>query len=72
MTMSSLTLSILALALLSGCGGQVILLKNDKGEIAKCEVSQSVAMWFGVIARDIRLNDCAANYEKAGYQRIGN
>ena len=61
---------IVGLGVLYGCAGQVALLKNDKGEIAKCEVTQGEAMWSGVIIRDMTVNNCVAEYEKAGYKRI--
>lgn len=59
-----------ALAVLSGCSGKIVVLKNDQGETVKCEVSQSVALWFGVVARDLTLDDCVAKYEKAGFKKI--
>ena len=70
MSISKLGLVIVIVGVLYGCAGQVALLKNDKGEIAKCEVTQGEAMWSGVIIRDMTVNNCVAEYEKAGYKRI--
>ena len=61
-----------AIAMLSGCTGQTVLLRNNKGELAKCEVSAGSAMLTGVIIRDMTIDGCVSEYEKAGYKRVGN
>jgi hypothetical protein len=60
----------IAMFALYGCTGQVALLKNEKGELARCEVTQGEAMWSGVIVRDMTLQNCVSAYEKAGYKRL--
>lgn len=72
MTVFRLKLLIAMVAMLSGCTGQTALLRNDRGELAKCEVTQGEAMWSGVIVRDMTLNKCVEEYEKAGFKRITN
>ena len=70
MNITSLVSITVAISALSACTGQVALLKNDRGEIAKCEVSQGEAMWSGVIVRDMTIENCVSEYEKAGYKRV--
>jgi len=65
-----LTISAFAVAILTGCTGHIALLKNAKGELARCEVTQGEAMWSGVIVRDMTISNCVAAYEKAGYTRV--
>ena len=64
-------LLIMMLAVLSGCSGQVVHLQNDKGETVTCEVSQTTALWFGVVTRDVMITECVQKYEKAGYKKLG-
>lgn len=54
------------------CSGRVVLLKNEKGEMAKCEVKQGEAMVAGVVNRDLSIEDCVKQYEAAGYRKISN
>ena len=49
MKIANRTVLAIAVATLGGCTGQVALLKNDKGELAKCEVTQGEAMWSGIV-----------------------
>ena len=63
-------LQIMLLAVLSGCSGQVVHLQNDKGESVTCEVSQTTALWFGIVTRDVMINECVQKYEKAGYKKV--
>ena len=65
----SLLLAVIVL-MQYACTGQTALLRNDRGELAKCEVTQGEAMWSGVIVRDMTLNRCVEEYEKAGFRRI--
>ena len=58
-------------AVLSGCSGQVVTLQNDKGETVTCEVSQTTALWFGVVTRDVMIKECVEKYENAGYKKVG-
>lgn len=71
MNSKSLVPLTVAIVMLSGCTGRTVLLENAKGEIAKCEVSAGSAVLTGVIIRDMTISDCVAEYEKAGYKRVG-
>ncbi len=55
-----------------GCSGKMVLLKNDKGEMVKGEVTQNEAMVAGVINRDLSIEDCVKQYEAAGYRKVKN
>ena len=68
----SLVLLIIAMAMLGGCTGRTVLLKNDEGRIARCEVSAGETMWTGVIIRDMTIDRCVSEFEKAGYKRVSN
>mgnify|MGYP003436132933 CR=1 FL=1 len=61
---------IFSTILISGCAGKVALLKNQEGDVAKCEVSSGDTMLTGVIIRDMTINNCIEEYEKAGYKKI--
>lgn len=71
MNSKSLVPLTVAITLLSGCTGQTVLLKNNNGELAKCEVSAGSAYLTGIIIRDMTIDQCVSEYEKAGYKRVG-
>jgi hypothetical protein len=54
----------------SGCAAAPILLRNDKGEIAKCESSGTMAMYGGYFGTRHQVSKCAEQYEAAGYKRV--
>jgi hypothetical protein len=62
------TLSIIFL--INGCTGKTVLLKNNKGELAKCEVSATDTMHTGIIGRNWTIDNCIKEYESAGYHRV--
>ncbi len=61
---------LLAALIVSGCVGKTVLLRNDKGDLARCEVSGGDAMLQGILIRDATLSNCINQYEAAGYKRI--
>ena len=65
-----LLLLTVAIAMLSGCTSRTVLLRNNKGEIRKCEVSTGTTLWTGVIIRDMTIDACDSQYDQAGYKRV--
>jgi hypothetical protein len=61
---------VLLALIVSGCAGKTILLKNDKGDVVRCEVSAGDAMSHGIFIRDRTLSNCIKEYEAAGYKRV--
>ena len=61
---------LLSSGVLTGWAGKTVLLKNNIGEIEKCEVSTTGAVMGGLIARNMAIEDCIEQYEAAGYKRI--
>ncbi len=61
---------VLAALVVSGCVGRTVLLRNDKGELARCEVSGGDAMLQGILIRDATLANCINQYKAAGYTRV--
>jgi hypothetical protein len=70
MKLAKLTIFSMLLLSIGGCSGRVVLLKNEQGELAKCEVKQGEAMIAGVINRDLSIEDGVKQYEAAGYKKI--
>lgn len=59
------------LAVLAGCaGGRTILMKNEQGQIAQCQVSGASAALTGSYLRNIELRKCIEQYQAVGYQRV--
>lgn len=71
MNIKTFTFLTVVVALLTGCAGRTVLLANDKGLIAKCEVSTAATMWTGIIIRNMTINNCVSEFERAGYKRVG-
>jgi len=61
---------LLSSGVLTGCAGKTVLLKNNIGEIEKCEVSTTWPVFARLIARNMAKDDCIKQYEAAGYKRI--
>ncbi|MBI3597634.1 MAG: hypothetical protein HY203_10820 [Nitrospirae bacterium] len=53
-----------------GCAASMVLMKNDKGEIARCEPNTGSTIAFGYIGSKMSVNSCVAEYEKLGYKRV--
>jgi len=51
---------------LTGCPGKTVLLKNEAGDIAKCQLGP----FSGGISRDLSITNCVKEYEAAGYKKI--
>ena len=65
-------LLLAALTFVAGCAGKTVLMRNEAGDIQKCEVSTTGAVLGGVIARDMSLKNCEKEWSAAGYKRITN
>lgn len=62
--------ALLASAMLAGCVAPLVLLRNDKGEIVRCEANAGAAMMGGYIGSKASVDACVEAYEKVGYRRI--
>jgi len=51
---------------LTGCA-KTVLLKNAAGDVQKCEAD---GLLTGVIGRNMSINQCVKQYEKAGYTKV--
>ncbi len=67
---SIVTILIALFISLQGCTGKMVMLKNDSGETAKCEVSMASAMMTGVLIRDHTMDECIKEYENKGYSKV--
>lgn len=65
----SIPLTALAL-LLAGCAAPMVLMKNDKGEMVRCESDAGTTMMGGYIGSKMNRDACVRQYEAAGYQRV--
>lgn len=71
MRMLSGVILAVTVAALSGCTGKTVLLKDSRGDLQKCEVSAGSTYLTGVIIRDMTIEQCIAEYRKAGYSPVG-
>ncbi len=55
----------------SGCGGKTVLLRNEAGETARCEVGMGSTMVGGVWLRNRTIANCVEAHERAGFKVIG-
>lgn len=63
--------ALAAVVMLTGCAsGQLALMQNGKGELARCEVSVGDVQWSGTLSRDRTIEQCVQEYTKAGYRRL--
>lgn len=69
--MGALIVAAICGLLLSGCTGKTVLLKNDRGDLQKCEVGAGSTYLTGVIIRDMTIDQCVSEYRKAGYAPVG-
>lgn len=60
----------LALLAMAGCAGKTVLMKNDRGDLEKCEVSAASTYLTGIIIRDMTIKQCVAEYQKAGFMPV--
>jgi len=67
--MRTVTLMVACL-LVSGCLAGPILLRDGKGEIAKCEASSMNLLVGGYLGSKHQVEQCASAYEQAGYHRV--
>jgi uncharacterized membrane protein YeaQ/YmgE (transglycosylase-associated protein family) len=67
-----LMLVVVGVALLGlyGCVAGTVLMKNDKGDIARCEAGAAAAIVGGYIGTKYQVNSCVEQYEAAGYKRV--
>ena len=56
--------------LTAGCSGQMQLLRNDKGDVQKCEVTAAQEMTTGKLLANMQQNRCVKTWEQAGYTKI--
>ncbi len=65
-------LVVLSVSLLGlyGCVAGTVLMKNDKGEIAKCEAGTAAALVGGYVGTRLQVNSCVEQYEAVGYRRV--
>lgn len=56
--------------MLAGCAGKTVLMRNQAGDVQRCEVSTTGAVLGGIIARDMALKQCEKEFRAAGYSRI--
>lgn len=66
---SVFTLVVVLLGL-SGCVAGSVLMRNDKGELVKCEAGTGAAIVGGYVGTKLQVNSCVKEYEAAGYTRI--
>ncbi len=55
---------------LQGCVAGTVLLKNEKGELVKCEGGTGAALVGGYVGTKLQVNSCVKEYERAGYARV--
>lgn len=68
--MKKIAFALIILVFAVGCAASPMLLRNEKGEIVKCEPSTGSVLIGGYIGSKISVKDCVKQYEKAGYKRI--
>lgn len=62
---------LLVAGALAGCvAGETVLMRNDKGELTRCEVTAGDARRAGLYGRKRTIANCVAAYEKAGYVKV--
>lgn len=54
----------------SGCAAAPVVLKNDKGDLVKCEAGTGAVLMGGYIGSKYDVNKCSEQYEAAGYKRV--
>jgi hypothetical protein len=57
------------LLVLSGCAAGMVLMKNDKGDLVRCEPSTGATLAFGYLGSKHSVNSCVEEYEKVGYRK---
>ncbi|MEE9119423.1 MAG: hypothetical protein V3U02_12630 [Calditrichia bacterium] len=67
--MKKLFLIVLFALVFSACG-KTIYLKNDSGDLTKCEVSTAKAMMVGAYLRNRELKNCVKEKELQGYKKV--
>ena len=69
---SFLALVVLIVSLLGfyGCVAGTVLMRNDKGDIARCEAGTAAALVGGYVGTRLQVNSCVEQYEAAGYRRV--
>lgn len=60
----------LVLAVMAGCTGKTVLLKNDAGQVVRCEVGMGAAMIGGALLRNATIKNCVEQYETAGFKKL--
>lgn len=68
--MRTLTLLVVVCLFVSGCLAGPVLLRSDKGELAKCEASSMNLLVGGYLGSKYQVEQCASAYERAGYYRV--
>lgn len=56
--------------LLSGCMAPMVMLRNEKGEIVRCEAGAGNALLSGYVGTKMQTESCAKQYEAAGFRRL--
>lgn len=58
----------LLVASASSCAPTMVLLRNNKGEIVRCEAPRGP--YDGLIAQNQAMDSCIEQYQTAGYSRV--
>lgn len=66
---TSMAIALLAFSMV-GCAASMVLMKNDKGEIARCEPNTGATIAFGYLGSKRSVDSCVTEYEKLGYKRV--
>ena len=55
--------------LINGCAGRLVVMKDQNGNVQKCEVSAGQQMAIGLLA-NAQVKNCIKTWESAGYKRV--
>ena len=66
--MKNLILVVTFLGLI-GCAGRLVVMKDQNGNVQKCEVSAGQQMAIGLLA-NAQVKNCIKTWESAGYKRV--
>lgn len=68
---NSIFFSAVSALFLSSCAtGKTIVLKNEQGQTATCQVSGMSAAMTGSVIRNMELKQCIEQYQGIGYKRV--
>ena len=63
-------LVILSTISIISCTGKMVLMKNNAGDVQRCEVSAQSEMLTGAWAAGREVDRCVEQWTKAGYKKV--